>query len=45
MGTSLLTQPTPQVIAPQPPRLLDQVGHPRPLGSPNDPAHLPRRAG
>jgi hypothetical protein len=25
MGTSLLAQPTPQVIAPQPPRLLDQI--------------------
>jgi hypothetical protein len=25
MGTSLLPQPTPQIIAPQPPRLLDQV--------------------
>jgi len=25
MSTSLLSQPTPQVIAPQPPRLLDQV--------------------
>ena len=25
MGTSLLSQPTPQVIAPLPPRLLDQV--------------------
>ena len=25
MGTSLLSQSTPQVIAPQPPRLLDQV--------------------
>jgi hypothetical protein len=25
MGTSLLAQPTPQTIAPQPPRLLDQV--------------------